>query len=273
MLHSRNLYSVLAQCISQDASADGSIVSSILITLSGQTIASYHSNRPPPPPKNILHTYRFSDEPDDIVVSPSNTVKNKSHLYSDSHADNKNQSIPQNELLNDDQQLSNFQVTRAGKTKVYALFASSAWQQYQQAGMNKIIMTPPAVVPQATPSSDNNSTQRSSSSKSSQNYPDRSREQGYKESRSQTSKSHKLDRNSTNKDSGDREWISFSTETCGDRGATIFILNLKLKESQQELLLILVSDADCPMGMVLKKARETAAVLEEGLSSYTVPQY
>lgn len=45
-------------------------------------------------------------------------------------------------------------------------------------------------------------------------------------------------------------------------------MKLQLKESHGELLLVLVGDGDCPLGIILKKAEETAAILEEGLSEY-----
>lgn len=251
MLHSRNLSSVLAQSITPNTPPDKSIVSSILITPSGQPIASYHSKRPPPPPKTLPTTPYLYDslglgEPS--IPDHHITQFNPNGIDTGDGVDLLDTSSP-------------FQVTRSGKTKVYSLFASSAWKEYQEAGMGKPVFT------QVT-GRNNKSNRKTAGHKSGKHG---------KKSKHSSNDDQPRSNNESLEDAQKqrehlREWISFITDDSSSNGAIIFIMGLRLKSSGCQLLLVLVGDGDCPLGIILKKAEETAVVLEEGLDTYRISE-
>lgn len=275
MLHSRNIYSILAQTISSDSSPDRSIVSSILITLSGQAIASCHSSRPPPPAKTSPATYQFLHDYENNLISPNGIVRNRptfprSHDINDPNSSPVDTSIPNRNLDCPSHLQGDFHVSRSGKTKLYALFASSAWKTYQQAGMSKHVLTPSAVKPLSSPCSDG--IEEIASSKASKKSKNKPRNLAHRNNQILAEKQDNLVPNTSASSDNERDWIFLTTEDASANGATIFIMKLELIESKKELLLVLIGDGDCPMGIILKKARETAAVLEKGLSSFVVPE-
>lgn len=246
---------MLSQSLSHDnESQSSSVVSSILITLSGQPIASHHLRRPPPPLRlTIPKTPAFGDH-DAIPGLP------------DQSDEVENPVIP-------------FHVSRSGKTRVYSLFASTAWKEYQRAGMGKQIFT-----------QQNN---RSESYRSSRNSKHGSRVPGNNssggsggsgsgaKSSKHSKKSKASNTEELRKPSGssamepqsppnNRDWISFMTDDSSASGVVIFIMSINLKTSGGQLLLVLVADGDCALGTITKKAEETATVLEEGLDTYKI---
>lgn len=50
----------------------------------------------------------------------------------------------------------------------------------------------------------------------------------------------------------------------------ILIKPVNLPSTASQLLLVLVADEGCPLGLLLKKSQETVNVLEEGLHTYKV---
>lgn len=286
MLHSKNLYSTLAQCVTPDASSDRAIVSSILITSVGQTIASCHSSREPPPPKTFSSKFGILNDSEDSSICLNKIAQNETNTFSsemsnnsqvrssidpatDKHDPNTSSNLSQNA-----QQSLNFRVSRSGKTRVYTLFASSAWQNYKAAGISKNVLSPPVVAP-ISDSISNCTFQtpnylQKKSSRSVKNYDKKRKPSINKSTKTQINLPNKTE--TTSNGCKERDWIYFVFDDSSKIGAAIFIIELNLQESQQKLLLILVSDGDCPMGTVLKKAEEAAAVLEHGLSSYTVSE-
>lgn len=116
MLQSRNLSNVLSQVVHpQKAERQTSIYSSILITVSGQPIASYHAKRP---------------------VEEANGQAQPPH-YEDASTINSSASGHSKESAAQDKSYR-YNVNRTIKTKLYSLFASQAWSKYQQAGMGRI---------------------------------------------------------------------------------------------------------------------------------------
>lgn len=212
MLQSRNLSAVLSQVIQrQQTTSHGeypknSIVSSILITKSGQPVASYHTNRVPPPP----HTVSVESTPvlgpvssgsDHYPASSKNTISSTSSINETSHP---------------------YHVNRSMKTKVYALLASSIWNTYQKLDLDTNGSAPVEL----------------------------RREPGVEDAN--FSNSH--------------DWICVKTEDA----TQILIKPVNLPSTASQLLLVLVADEGCPLGLLLKKSQETVNVLEEGLHTYKV---
>lgn len=123
-----------------------------------------------------------------------------------------------------------YQVSRSMKTKVYALFAFSAWQEYQRAGMGHVTAASDA---------------KRVAGDVDQVQVDEESEQSY---------------------SNQHDWICFKTEDA----THMLITPVNLESTSSQLLLILVADEECPLGLILKKAQETVKVLEEGLDKYRV---
>jgi hypothetical protein len=66
--------------------------------------------------------------------------------------------------------------------------------------------------------------------------------------------------------SNSHDWICVKTEDA----TQILIKPVNLPSTASQLLLILVADEGCPLGLLLKKSQETVKVLEEGLHTYKV---
>lgn len=223
MLQSRNLLGVLSQVIQSEKISDSeprsSIVSSILITVSGLPIASYHANRTPSPPR----TSRFSTLAHD--ESTAEAVLGRGHYEHPTLA-----SASSSNSAGSSSGTQPYEVSRSMKTKVYALFASSAWQEYQRAGMGHVTAA-----------------------------SDAKRDGGEVED-------FQVNQESEPSYSNQHDWICFKTEDA----TQILITPVNLQSTSSQLLLILVADEGCPLGMILKKSQETVKVLEEGLDKYRV---
>lgn len=219
MLQPRNLAKVLSgivepECASTNDGDCSSIISSILVTPSGQPVSSYHINRRPPPP----HTIAPSILSDDVETTPhlGPTVGHKvDDLFKSSTPNDSSTSSLSGKALDDSHP---YEISRSMKTNVYSLFASSAWQEYQKAGMGNISL--------------------GSGSEESEH----------------------------NKSSSQNDWLCFNTEDC----TQILISPVILHSSSSQLLLVLVADEGYPLGLMLKKCRETTAILEKGLDTYRV---
>lgn len=222
MLQARNLSNVLSQVIQHEKPSERhSIVSSILITVSGQPVASYHTNRPPPPPHTIRSSIRGDDGIDHTQSHDQDTaVFNSAASTTSKGSVSSHNSHP-------------YQVNRTMKTKLYALFASQAWSKYQQAGMGHI-----------TAASDG---KRQSDGDEGPETPVEGQEgeQSY---------------------ANQHDWICFKTEDA----TRLIITPVNLQSTSSQLLLIVVADDDCPLGLILRKSQETVKVLEEGLDKYRV---
>lgn len=224
MLQSRNLLGVLSQVIQTEKTSDSeprsAIVSSILITVSGQPIASYHANRTPSPPRTSRSSaLAHNDSATEAVVGRGHY--DHAPLASASSSNSAGSSTDGTQP---------YEVSRSMKTKVYALFASSAWQEYQRAGMGHVTAA-----------------------------SDAKRDAGEVED-------FQVNQESEPSYSNQHDWICFKTEDA----TQILITPVNLQSTSSQLLLILVADEGCPLGMILKKSQETVKVLEEGLDKYRV---
>lgn len=138
MLQSRNLSAVLAQPIQYSASSglsssSNSIVSSILISLNGQPIASSHSGKAPPLSYSAPSTLFDNASIQDPECESLNPYRRKTaRTGSVSSGASSSAEILNNGSLKEQP----YNISRAMKTKIYALFASSAWKEYQQANIN-----------------------------------------------------------------------------------------------------------------------------------------
>ena len=137
MLQSRNLSAVLAQSIQCTPVSDlsfshKSILSSILITLNGQPVASSHTSKPPSPPRAETSSSELSD------YDPLDESSSQKFLYSGRNPVRSVGTPNSTPGTNSYGSLKGqpYQITRVMKTKIYALFASSVWREYQEAGIN-----------------------------------------------------------------------------------------------------------------------------------------
>lgn len=233
MLSSRNLSALLAQALTPEQDEEKiSIVSSILITPAGETIASQHlKQRIPPRPTN---SSLFNSQGIDSSNSSTHNAINDSSTSRDSHSFVSNSDAPESSASNgfhktlhhNNDVSSPFNVSRSGKTKVYTLFASSLWKEYLNAGLGTQIKSP--YLSKSAPESPNN------------------------------------------KAYSNHHWISVITDDNSGPGTIIFIMQIKLPYSSEGLLLVLIADANYPQGLILKKAEETVVLLEEGLQNYKI---
>ncbi|VVT56206.1 uncharacterized protein SAPINGB_P004893 [Magnusiomyces paraingens] len=275
MLHSKNLSSVLAQTLTAGNEHDsGAIVSSILITLSGQPISSHHLKRPPPP-SPPFSTINHISPGGRISSSHDTNSMDSTHIII-----NEDDEDEEDDKITDGGRAIPFHVSRSGKTKVYSLFASTAWEEYRRAGMGQQIFTQqPQNLRDGTRSASRSagSSGRHGSSRSSK-HGKRSKSTANDDYRKPGSSGSGISTNIGSINSSDtlekqtntRDWISFITNDMSNSGVIIFIVAIHLKASGGKLLLVLIADGDCPFGIISKKGQEAAAVLENELDTYNI---
>lgn len=247
MLQSRNLSGVLSQVIQREnpseTESNNSIVSAILITVSGQPVASYHANRTPPPPRTThISSLAVEDKLSSQAADPISSRGRNSNGVAASSNSSTTTTTTNTANTTTDPTSTPYQVSRSMKTKLYALFASSAWQEYQRAGMGHV-----------TAASD---VKRGASSAV----------VTAEEVEQQQIQVVVVGQEAAQSYYNQHDWICFKTEDA----TQILITPVNLQTTSSQLLLILVADGECPLGHILKKSQETVKVLEEGLDKYRV---